>query len=43
LKQAELWSIGCLLYELLTNEKLFKTEDEKEIIYMMKKIFEEKV
>ena len=41
-EKIDMWSIGCLLYEIITKEKLFDAQDEKEIIYMVKHSLKEK-
>ncbi|KRX03932.1 Protein kinase-like domain [Pseudocohnilembus persalinus] len=39
-EKTDIWSLGCILYELLTTTKLFQSQDQKEIIYMAKKILD---
>ena len=33
-KKVDMWSIGCILYELLTNEILFPATSPKNLMYM---------
>ena len=34
-QKVDMWSIGCMLYELLTNEPLFFPTTPKNLIYMV--------
>eukprot|EP01012_Entosiphon_sulcatum_P035074 TRINITY_DN4453_c0_g1_i4.p1 TRINITY_DN4453_c0_g1~~TRINITY_DN4453_c0_g1_i4.p1 ORF type:complete len:392 (+),score=63.18 TRINITY_DN4453_c0_g1_i4:82-1257(+) len=35
----DMWSVGCILVELLTGDALFQTHDSQEHLCMMKKVF----
>ena len=34
-KKADIWSLGCIMFELLTNEVLFKVQNPTEINYIV--------
>lgn len=36
-QKADMWSVGCILYELLTNDPLFPQTSPKNIIFMVSK------
>jgi len=40
--ESDIWSVGCIMYELLTKKKLFHSDNSKEHLEMLKN-FEEKI